>query len=220
MLEESYRSHPNILQFPSEMFYFSQIVCRFPTDSNQELIHWDELPTKGFPIIFHGVKGEELREQNSPSWFNAAEVVQVTKYLQKLYDSGLSPHDVGIIAPYKKQVEKIRLLLSALNLEFCKIGSVEEFQGQERRAIIISTVRSSYQYIDCDILYNLGFMSNPKRLNVAITRSQELLIVVGNPHILSKDLFWHSFVRYCVVNGCYTGCELPLSFIQNKTNSD
>lgn len=218
MLEESYRSHPDILRFPSDMFYFSQVICCFPTDSSQKLIHWEELPTKGFPVIFHGVKGEELREQNSPSWFNPTEVVQVTKYLQKLYDLGLTPSEVGIIAPYKKQVEKIRLLLTALNLEFCKIGSVEEFQGQERRAIIISTVRSSDQYVDCDILYNLGFMSSPKRLNVAITRSQELLIVVGNPHILSKDFFWHSFVRYCVVNGCYTGCDLPLSFIQHKTS--
>ncbi|KAF8771015.1 RNA helicase Mov10l1 like protein [Argiope bruennichi] len=218
MLEESYRSHPDILRFPSDMFYYSRVVCRFPMDIDHELVSWDELPNKGFPVIFHGVKGEELREQNSPSWFNPAEVVQVAKYLQKLYNFGLSPNDVGIIAPYKKQVEKIRMLLTALNLEFCKIGSVEEFQGQERRAIIISTVRSSDQYVSSDLLYNLGFMSNPKRLNVAITRSQELLIVVGNPHILSKDLFWHSFVRYCVVNGCYTGCELPLSFIQNKTN--
>ncbi|XP_015917571.2 RNA helicase Mov10l1-like [Parasteatoda tepidariorum] len=220
MLEESYRSHPHIIRFPSDMFYFSQIVCRFPMDKNYELLtHWGALPAKGFPVIFHGVKGEEHREENSPSWFNPTEVVQVTQYLQKLYDFGLKPDDVGIIAPYKKQVEKIRLLMTALSLEFCKIGSVEEFQGQERRAIIISTVRSSDQYVDCDILYNLGFISNPKRLNVAITRSQELLIVVGNPHILSKDFFWNSFVRYCVVNDCYTGCELPMSFIQNVNNS-
>ncbi|XP_054717092.1 RNA helicase Mov10l1-like [Uloborus diversus] len=217
MLEQSYRSHPNILKFPSDMFYFSRVVCCFTGD--QALSEWGELPTKGFPVIFHGIKGEEFREENSPSWFNPTEVVQVTKYLQKLYDFGLTPDDVGIIAPYKKQVEKMRLLLTALNLEFCKIGSVEEFQGQERRAIIISTVRSSDQFVNCDILYNLGFISNPKRLNVAITRSQELLIVVGNPYVLSHDLYWHSFIRYCVVNGCYTGCELPLSFVQSKDSS-
>ncbi|GFW82752.1 RNA helicase Mov10l1 [Trichonephila clavipes] len=220
MLEESYRSHPDILRFPSDTFYFSQVICCFPTDNSRKLTLWEELPTKGFPVIFHGIKGEENREQNSPSWFNPAEVVQVATYLQKLYDFGLTPSEVGIIAPYKKQVEKIRVLLKALHLEFCKIGSVEEFQGQERRAIIISTVRSSDQYVNCDILYNLGFISNPKRLNVAITRSQELLIVVGNPHILSKDFFWHSFVRYCVVNGCYTGCDLPLSFIQHRTSNN
>ncbi|XP_035216479.1 RNA helicase Mov10l1-like [Stegodyphus dumicola] len=220
MLEESYRSHPDILRFPSDMFYFSQVICCFPSGTSNKLSNWDELPTKGFPIIFHGVKGEEFREENSPSWFNPTEVVQVTKYLQKLYDFGLNPDDVGIIAPYKKQVEKIRLLLSALSLDFCKIGSVEEFQGQERRSIIISTVRSSDQYVDCDILYNLGFISNPKRLNVAITRSQELLIVVGNPYVLSNDFYWHSFIRYCVVNGCYTGCELPLSFVQNKSSNN
>lgn len=219
MLEESYRSHPDILRFPSDTFYFSQIICCFPSDKKCELSEWDELPHKGFPVIFHGIKGEEFREENSPSWFNPTEVVQVTKYLQKLYDFGLVPNDVGIIAPYKKQVEKIRLLLNALSLEFCKIGSVEEFQGQERKAIIISTVRSSDQYVNCDILYNLGFISNPKRLNVAITRAQELLIVVGNPYVLANDFFWHSFIRYCVINGCYTGCELPLSFMQSKASN-
>lgn len=219
MLEESYRSHPDILRFPSDMFYFSQIICCFPSDKKCELSDWEELPHKHFPVIFHGIKGEEFREENSPSWFNPTEVVQVTNYLRKLYDFGLVPDDVGIIAPYKKQVEKIRLLLNALNQETCKIGSVEEFQGQERKAIIISTVRSSDQYVNCDILYNLGFISNPKRLNVAITRAQELLIVVGNPYVLANDFFWHSFIRYCVVNGCYTGCELPLSFMQNKASN-
>ncbi|KFM61622.1 putative helicase Mov10l1, partial [Stegodyphus mimosarum] len=65
MLEESYRSHPDILRFPSDMFYFSQVICCFPSGTSNKLSNWDELPTKGFPIIFHGVKGEEFREENS-----------------------------------------------------------------------------------------------------------------------------------------------------------
>ena len=69
------------------------------------------------------------------------------------------------------------------------------FQGQERRVIIISTVRSSEEYIDFDRTHNLGFLDNPKRFNVAITRAQALLIVVGNPKVLASDVHWRELLR-------------------------
>ena len=66
------------------------------------------------------------------------------------------------------------------------VGTTEEFQGQERKIIILSTVKSSPEYVNLDGQYRLGFLADPKRFNVAITRAQALLIVVGNPHILSQ----------------------------------
>ncbi|KAM9390050.1 RNA helicase Mov10l1 [Phaethornis superciliosus] len=82
-------------------------------------------------------------------------------------------------------VEKIRFLLRSIDLADIKVGTVEEFQGQEYMAIILSTVRSTEGLFDDD-RYCLGFLSNPKRFNVAITRAKALLIVVGNPHVLVK----------------------------------
>lgn len=63
-------------------------------------------------------------------------------FLKKLYAEGVHPKDIGVIAPYRKQIDKIRLLLTSLDLEQPKVGSVEEFQGQERPVIIVCTVRA------------------------------------------------------------------------------
>jgi len=89
------------------------------------------------------------------------------------------------------------------------VGSVEEFQGQERKCIVLSTVRSNEELIDSDSYHNVGFLSNPKRFNVSITRAQALLVIVGNPIVLCYDAYWCAMLQYCVMNNCYTGCELP-----------
>ncbi|XP_022239290.1 RNA helicase Mov10l1-like isoform X1 [Limulus polyphemus] len=209
-LVNNYRSHSAILSLPSRLFYHNELVCCASKDQRKSLCYWDGLPKTGFPIVFHGVKGSDMREGNSPSWFNPAEVVQVVKYVQSLYRFGLKPDDVGVITPYRKQVEKIKTFFSSLAVEYCKVGSVEEFQGQERLAIIISTVRACEEYVEFDSLHNLGFLSNPKRFNVAVTRAQGLLVVVGDPLLLSKDSNWNELLMHCVKNGAYTGCNLRL----------
>ena len=72
--------------------------------------------------------------------------------------------------------------------------------------IIVSTVRSTPEYVNTDTQYKLGFLSNPKRFNVAITRAKALLIIVGNPHILSQDKDWAALLAFAREKGCYTGC--------------
>ena len=90
-----------------------------------------------------------------------------------------------------------------------KVGSVEEFQGQERDVIIVSTVRSHESFIDGDVIQHLGFLRSPKRFNVTVTRAKSLLIVIGNPHLLTNDEHWGPFLKHCVQLGAYTGCDLP-----------
>ncbi|NWT40164.1 SDE3 helicase, partial [Chroicocephalus maculipennis] len=218
----NYRSHEAILRIPNELFYDSELkACeRIEPDVRSLYCAWDELPKKGFPIIFHGVCGEDCREGTSPSFFNTAEIEVLVHYLKKLLQSrgkggcpSVSPKEVGIISPYRKQVEKIRKAITSLDpvlrtlqdIKLLKVGSVEEFQGQERRVILISTVRSCSEYFQLDQTFKLGFLKNPKRLNVAITRAKALLIVVGNPAVLSKDPHWQRFLRYCKEEGGYKG---------------
>uniref|UniRef100_A0A8C8B5G6 RNA helicase n=1 Tax=Otus sunia TaxID=257818 RepID=A0A8C8B5G6_9STRI len=218
----NYRSHETILRIPNELFYDSELKACESDELDVRSLYcaWEELPKKGFPIIFHGVCGEEQREAKSPSFFNTAEIEVLVRYLKKLLQSRgkggcprVSPKEVGIISPYRKQVEKIRKAITSLDsvlralpdISLLKVGSVEEFQGQERRVILISAVRSCSEYFPLDETFNLGFLKNPKRFNVAITRAKALLIVVGNPAVLSKDQHWHRFLRYCREEGGYTG---------------
>ncbi|KAF6020898.1 MOV10L1 [Bugula neritina] len=176
-LVQNYRAHPFILSLYSQLFYDNEL-------------------------------GEELREGNNPSWFNAVELVQVVKYLQALLKV-CQAEKIGVITPYRKQVEKIRQLMGSVGVDpEVKVGSVEEFQGQERQVIIVSTVRSRTEGVDAlgkRTAQSLGFLTNSKRFNVTVSRAQALLIVVGNPHILSQDTHWKHLIDYCVENSCYIG---------------
>ncbi|KAM9311728.1 RNA helicase Mov10l1 [Gastrophryne carolinensis] len=213
-LMKNYRSHAALLHLPSKLFYHKELeVCADPVVVNK-LLRWDKLPKKGFPLIFHGIRGTEMREGSNPSWFNPSEAVQIMRYcciLVKHVTTSVAAKAIGVIAPYRKQVEKIRILLRTVDLMDIKVGSVEEFQGQESLVIIISMVRSCEESIYNDSRTLLGFLSNPKRFNVATTRPKALLIVVGNPHVLVKDPCASALLEYCVVNGAYTGCNLPPS---------
>lgn len=108
------------------------------------------------------------------------------------------------------QTKDIRTVLTEAGFDVPKVGTVEEFQGQEFNVIILSTVRSNKNMLECDKLHNLGFVTQPKRLNVALTRAQVLTIVVGNPHLLMNDSTWRHIIQYSIKNGGYCGCELSV----------
>ncbi|XP_033181897.1 putative helicase mov-10-B.2 isoform X2 [Anabas testudineus] len=220
-LLRNYRSHPAILKIPNELFYENELQVFADQWDRESYCNWEYLPKKGFPVIFHGVMGKDEREANSPSFFNVSEIEVLVDYLTKLMETQgkkglpkLSPKDIGIITPYRKQVEKIQKALKSApalrrwsDMKELKVGSVEEFQGQERKIIMVSTVRSSINYVKMDKDFNIGFLSNEKRFNVAMTRARSLLIVVGNPVILNKDPTWEKFISYCVKENGYTGFD-------------
>ncbi|XP_076124950.1 putative helicase mov-10-B.1 [Alosa pseudoharengus] len=217
-LLRNYRSHPAILKVPNELFYDNELQVFANKMDREAFCNWDHLPKKGFPLVFCGVMGKDEREANSPSFFNVTEVETLISYLTKLMVTQgkkgipkLSSKDIGIIAPYRKQVEKIRKALRTVKelsqWSDIKVGSVEEFQGQERMVIMVSTVRSSVNYVKMDQDFNIGFLTNEKRFNVAMTRAKALLVVVGNPVILKKNPTWERFIKYCEEEGGYTGFD-------------
>ncbi|KAF7224131.1 RNA helicase Mov10l1 [Nothobranchius furzeri] len=210
----NYRSHEALLTLPSKLFYLGELCFKASRDVVESLCQWKTLPKKGFPLLFHGIRGTEFREGNNPSRFNPSEAVQAMLYccqLAKKIYKPVSSSDIGIIAPYRKQSEKIRMLLAKVGLSDIKVGSVEEFQGQEFLVIILSTVRSDESVESDDLQSSLGFLANPKRFNVAITRPKALLLIVGNPHVLIRDPCFRALLQYSFINGAYLGCDPPPS---------
>lgn len=90
----------------------------------------------------------------------------------KLTSNGISTEDIGIITPYALQVKFMKDVFNkGLKLPV-QIGTVEEFQGQEKLVILLSTVRSCKDTVKLDVSHRLGFIHCPKRLNVAVSRAR------------------------------------------------
>ncbi|KIY67230.1 P-loop containing nucleoside triphosphate hydrolase protein [Cylindrobasidium torrendii FP15055 ss-10] len=208
-LVQSFRSHPAILRFPNEQFYGGRLQPCADDALVRSLENSDAVVKRGFPVVFHAVTGRDQRESHSPSFFNIDEATIVKRYCAGLIaerKKGVVAGHIGVITPYHAQRMKIKNLLeNDPKLKDIDVGSVEEFQGQERRIIIMSTVRSSTNHVVSDIRRALGFVANPQRFNVAVTRAQAMLIVVGNPDVLALDPLWRGFMTYVFTNGGWTG---------------
>ncbi|XP_076933925.1 putative RNA helicase SDE3 isoform X1 [Bidens hawaiensis] len=208
-LVRNYRCHEHILSLPSTLFYKGDLVPCKEDDTLYPLTWKDYIPNPEFPVLFLGVQGVDEREGNNPSWFNRIEASEVVEVILNLKDKGIKNEDIGVITPYRQQVIKISTALETFVGSEIKVGTVEAFQGQEREVIIVSTVRSTIKHNDTDKRHCLGFLSNPRRFNVAITRARSLLIAIGNPHIICKDEHWNKLLWHCVENDSYKGCFLP-----------
>ncbi|PBK68587.1 RNA helicase [Armillaria solidipes] len=209
-LTQNFRSHSAILKFPNERFYKGDLQPCADPDSVGVFIGSDHLTAKKFPIVFHAMAGQDDREASSPSFFNIDEVSEVKTAVEELLGDAklkLTVDDIGVIAPYHAQVRRIRTTLNKV-AKGIQIGSVEEFQGQERKVIIISTVRSSKDFIEYDLRHTLGFVANPRRFNVAVTRAKALLVIIGDPTVLSIDPLWRSFLNYIYKHGGWRGLQI------------
>lgn len=108
------------------------------------------------------------------------------------------------VTPYRLQAKELRKLVNdSWPDNTIKIGTVEEFQGQERQIILVSTVRSSGENTQTDLQYNLGFLKCPKRMNVAISRARALLVIFGKESLLTRDDDWRYLIDETKKKGTY-----------------
>ena len=125
--------------------------------------------------------------------------------------------DVGVIAPYRAQVVRLRTLLRARGLGAVRVGTVDDYQGQEEKVMFISTVASrgpptpttnanfQREFSDVSSDPRLGFLACPRRFNVAVTRAKALNVIVGHPVALERWTHWKALLRHCLARGAYVG---------------
>ena len=129
------------------------------------------------------------------SYLNRTEASYVEKVVTHLLRMGVKPTQIGVITPYDGQkkyvyeyMRRSGSLATAL-YEAIEVASVDAFQGREKDYILVSCVRSSETQ-------GIGFLSDPRRLNVALTRARLGLILLGNPRVLSKNALWAALLLH------------------------
>lgn len=205
MLEQQYRMNQAIMGFSAQQFYKGKLFA-------DESVKNHVLGENFTPISFVDTAGcgfEEKQPQNSRSTYNPDEAQLVLKLLALMFnklqaevpDTFDRPFSVGIISPYKAQVQHLKnQLLSSPMLSsfqsFIKVNTVDGFQGQERDVIFISLVRSNGKG-------EIGFLKDVRRMNVALTRARKRLVVVGDSATLGKNAFYQEFLDYVETQNAY-----------------
>ena len=188
MLTTQYRMHSTIREFPSARFYDNRLEdgCN---DSERPPAAGFLWPDWNKPVAFVPVHGSEIQDPTSSSKSNMDEAAMVVQIVNDLLAAGdLSPEDVGVISPYSGQVRLIRQLFDEA-VDGLEIKSVDGYQGREKEIIVLSTVRSNTEG-------NVGFLSDYRRLNVALTRAKRGLIVIGDDRTLRNDSTWSSWLEW------------------------
>jgi superfamily I DNA and/or RNA helicase len=191
LLRVQYRMHEDIMRFPSQEFYEGKLIA----DESVARHVASELPgaapsdLTSRPVTFVDTAGagfDEAWNDMLESRENKGEAELAVKLLYELLGSGLKPKDVAILTPYTAQAKMLKTMVREPGLE---IGSVDGFQGREKEAIILSLVRSSEAG-------QIGFLSDMRRLNVAITRARRCLIVVGDSATIGRHPVYARFVSH------------------------
>ena len=212
------RMHPEIAEFPNQMFYQKEKLEPVPCPHQLEDKLRYDLPSidtfddmlKTHRMIF--IPSEFCKEPNISDKVNISEAVIVTKTLQRIYRFYGKGFDckktVGVIVPYRNQIAMIRKEIEKLNipeLEKISIDTVERYQGSQRDVIIYSFTIQNYWQLE--FLSANSFMENGKvidrKLNVAITRARKQMIMTGNEEILCNNQIFNQLIQYIKNKGGY-----------------
>ncbi|WZY78362.1 hypothetical protein YC2023_024746 [Brassica napus] len=157
----------------------------------------DQLAEK---ISATGLKlGQEEISASGTSYLNRTEAANVEKLVTAFLKSGVVPSQIGVITPYEGQRAYIVNYMArngSLRQQLYKeieVASVDSFQGREKDYIILSCVRSNEHQ-------GIGFLNDPRRLNVALTRARYGIVILGNPKVLSKQPLWNGLLTHYKVH--------------------
>ncbi|HLZ24411.1 MAG TPA: C-terminal helicase domain-containing protein, partial [Ktedonobacterales bacterium] len=124
----------------------------------------------------------------------------VSRLVRALLEAGVLPEQIGVIAPYRAQVAAIRQRLSLRDIGGIAVDTVDRFQGAERQVILFSF---GGRVMESPYTRGMNFLADPNRLNVALTRAQRKLILVGERRMLESVPLLRDLLSYCA--GLYGG---------------
>ncbi len=192
-LTEHYRSNPKIISLANRLFYENKLIAR----TNDDLVINLKKFTHNFldpkiPFVFINV--DSRQEKIKKSVKNENEIKLIESIIRDIIDANYN-ESVGIITPYRAQRNEIK---SRINYENVEIETIDSFQGKEKDLIVFSITATEPK--------QLNFVSNPNRLNVALTRARKKLIIIGNGNEIEKsDTILKELINYAKsLNSFYT----------------
>ncbi|MBA4186639.1 MAG: DNA-binding protein [Planctomycetaceae bacterium] len=200
LLTVQHRMHAAIMGFSNAEFYDNELIAH-PSVAEHRLCDLPGVRTEPLtetPVQFIDTAGasyDEELEEDTGSRRNVQEAGLAARQVRKLLDAGLLPAQIGLITPYRAQVRQLRELLA--DVPGLEIDSVDGFQGREKESIVLSMVRSNSEG-------EIGFLSDVRRTNVAMTRARRKLIVIGDSATLANHAFYQRMLAYFESIGAYS----------------
>ncbi|KAL0592100.1 hypothetical protein ABG067_000753 [Albugo candida] len=194
-LRVQYRMHPCLSEFPSNTFYEGELQNGV-SSTERQLKNLDfPWPNPNKPTFFYICLGAEEISSSGTSYLNRTEASNVEKIVTAFLKCGVLPAQIGVITPYEGQrayVVNYMQRNGSMRAQLYKdveVASVDSFQGREKDLIILSCVRSNENQ-------GIGFLSDRRRLNVALTRAKYGVIILGNPRVLAKQELWNRLLNH------------------------
>ncbi|QDU26088.1 ATP-dependent RecD-like DNA helicase [Anatilimnocola aggregata] len=197
-LTVQYRMHTAIMQFSSREFYNNELVADPSVASHLlcDLPEIERMPLTETPLEFVDTAGASYNEEQEPdgeSRRNPEEARLVEKKVDALLAAGVAPSEIAVISPYGAQV---RLLRELLGEDGPEVDTVDGFQGREKEVVVLSLVRSNSTG-------EIGFLSDTRRMNVALTRARRKLIVIADSSTIGGHPFYARLLEYFDQQGAY-----------------
>jgi len=201
LLEEQYRMHEMIMGYSAAVFYAQRLKAHasvadhklFPDDRPFVFV---DTAGCGFDEKTEGIGTSNPEE----AAFLFKHLTQFTSELQTQNLSGELPR-IGVISPYRQQIELLKEQLQHSPLlkiygDRITVNTIDSFQGQERDVVYISMTRSNPDS-------RIGFLSDIRRMNVAMTRARKKLVVIGDSATLSQAPFYAGLIQYAEEQGAW-----------------
>jgi regulator of nonsense transcripts 1 len=200
-LQVQYRMHPCLSEFASNMFYEGTLQNGVNDVQRQFRGLEFQWPNPSKPMFFWVSNGGEEISASGTSYLNRTEASSVEKVVTMFLKQGVIPDQIGIVTPYEGQrahvvqhMQRSGSRRSELYHDI-EVASVDAFQGREKDFIIVSCVRSNETQ-------GIGFLRDPRRLNVALTRAKYGVIILGNARLLSRNPLWCALLNHYQENEC------------------